>query len=221
VAAVDLNAEAAKETAAAVGGEVQGLGADVTDSQQVSEVVDQVVGAWGRLDTLFNCAGLAVQGAFLDADEADYERCFAVNVKGTVLCSRAAVPHLSAGGAGAIVNVASVAGLVGVRNTAAYTASKGAVVSLTRSMAVDLAPLGIRVNAICPGTVFTPMMEPLLLARGKGDREAGLAETVAKYPLGRLGRPEEIAHVALFLGSDDASFVTGSIIAADGGMTTQ
>ncbi|HEX2291429.1 MAG TPA: SDR family oxidoreductase, partial [Pseudonocardiaceae bacterium] len=99
--------------------------------------------------------------------------------------------------------------------------AKGAVVALTRSMAIDLAPRGIRVNAICPGTVLTPLMEPMLRARGNGDMEVGLARTVVKYPIGRLGTPEEIASAALFLASAGASFLTGSILAADGGMTAQ
>jgi NAD(P)-dependent dehydrogenase (short-subunit alcohol dehydrogenase family) len=155
-----------------------------------------------------------------DAEEADWDRCFAVNAKGTFLCSRAAVPALSARG-GTIINQGSVAGLVAVPNFAAYCAAKGAVVALTRSMAIDLAPRRIRVNAICPGTVFTPLMEPMLRARGGGDLEAGLAKTVAKYPIGHLGSPEEIARVALFLAGDDSSFLTGSIVTADGGMTAQ
>jgi NAD(P)-dependent dehydrogenase (short-subunit alcohol dehydrogenase family) len=156
-----------------------------------------------------------------EATEEDWDRCFAVNVKGTFLCSKAAIPHLRDAGGGAIVNQGSVAGLVAVPNFAAYCAAKGAVVSLTRSMAIDLAPQRIRVNAICPGTVFTPLMEPMLRARGDGDLDAGLAKTLVKYPIGRLGTPEEIARVALFLSSDESSFMTGSIVTADGGMTAQ
>jgi NAD(P)-dependent dehydrogenase (short-subunit alcohol dehydrogenase family) len=131
------------------------------------------------------------------------------------------VPHLTTAGGGSIVNQASVAGLIGVRNLAAYCASKGAVISLTRSMALDLAPAGIRVNAICPGAVLTAMMEELMRERGGGDLEAGLAETLVKYPIGRLGSPADIASLAMFLASDAASFMTGSIIAADGGMSAQ
>ncbi len=114
-----------------------------------------------------------------------------------------------------------MAALVGVTNFAAYGAAKGALVSLTRSMAVDLAPRGVRVNVICPGTVYTPLMEPMLRARGDGDLDGGLAKTLVKYPIGRLGNPEDIANVALFLASDEASFMTGSVITPDGGMTAQ
>jgi NAD(P)-dependent dehydrogenase (short-subunit alcohol dehydrogenase family) len=120
-----------------------------------------------------------------------------------------------------IVNQGSVAALVGVANFAAYCAAKGAVVALTRSMAVDLAGDRIRVNVICPGTVFTPLMEPMLRARGNGDLAAGLAKTLVKYPIGRLGTPEEIARVALFLAGDESSFMTGSVVTSDGGMTAQ
>jgi len=120
-----------------------------------------------------------------------------------------------------IVNQGSVAALVGIPNFAAYCAAKGAVVALTRSMAVDLAADGIRVNVLCPGTVYSPLIEPLLVARGDGDFEVGLAKTLVKYPIGRLGTPAEIAQVAVFLASDDASFMTGAVIAADGGMTSQ
>ena len=149
----------------------------------------------------------------------NWHRCFDVNVKGTFLCSRAALRHLGDGGA--IVNQGSVAALVGIPSFAAYCAAKGAIVALTRSMAVDLAPRRIRVNVICPGTVYTPLMEPMLRARGEGDLDLGLARTLVKYPLGRLGSPEDIANVALFLASDEAAFMTGAVITPDGGMTAQ
>jgi NAD(P)-dependent dehydrogenase (short-subunit alcohol dehydrogenase family) len=224
VVVVDVREEAAEETVvkiAAKGGNALAVTANVADAKEVSAAVERVVEHFGRLDTLYNNAGVNSSGSVADATEEDWDRCFSVNAKGTFLCSRAAVPHLAAGGVGSIVNQGSVAALVGVPQFAAYCAAKGAVVALTRSMAVDLAPLRIRVNAICPGTVFTPLMEPMLKARGDGDLQAGLAKTVTKYPIGRLGTPDEIARVALFLACDDASFLTGSIVAADGGMTTQ
>jgi NAD(P)-dependent dehydrogenase (short-subunit alcohol dehydrogenase family) len=157
----------------------------------------------------------------IDATEEDWDRCFAVNAKGTFLCSRVAARSMVAAGGGSIINQGSVAAVVGIANFASYCAAKGAVVALTRSMSVDLAPRGVRVNVICPGTVYTPLMEPMLRARGRGDLAAGLALTTAKYPIGRLGTPDEIAAVALFLASDDSSFLTGSVITADGGMTSQ
>ena len=225
VAVVDVDGDAAAQTVDAVtaaGGVALAVEADVTSRDDVERACAAAVGAFGGLDVLYNNAGVDATGSVADATEDDWDRCFDVNVKGTFLMSRAAVPHLADGdGGGAIINQASVAALVGVRNFAAYCAAKGAVVSLTRAMAVDLAESGIRVNALCPGTVFTPLMEPLMRARGGGDVDAGVAMTALKYPLGRLGAPEEIATAALFLASDDASFVTGSIFTVDGGMTAQ
>lgn len=224
VGVVDVRAEAADEATAKIvaeGGRAVALVANVADAEQVRTAVERTAAEFSRIDVLYNNAGVNSSGSVADAQEDDWDRCFDVNVKGTFLFSRAVLAHLRAAGGGAIVNQGSVAGLVGIPNFAAYCAAKGAVVSLTRSMAIDLAPHGIRVNAICPGTVFTPLMEPMLRARGAGDLDAGLAKTVVKYPIGRLGNPEEIARVALFLVSSESSFVTGSVVTADGGMTAQ
>jgi NAD(P)-dependent dehydrogenase (short-subunit alcohol dehydrogenase family) len=224
VALVDLAGEAAKEVTrqiAEAGGSALAVSADIADPLQVEDAFDQISSEFGRVDVLYNNAGVNSSGSVIDATEDDWDRCFAVNAKGTFLCSRVAASLMVAAGAGSIINQGSVAALVGVANFASYCAAKGAVVALTRSMSVDLAPRGVRVNVICPGTVYTPLMEPMLLARGQGDLEAGLALTTAKYPIGRLGTPEEIAAVALFLASDDSSFLTGSVITADGGMTSQ
>jgi NAD(P)-dependent dehydrogenase (short-subunit alcohol dehydrogenase family) len=224
VAVVNLRADAAEETAdkiTADGGRAVAVAADVTEAAAIERAVAMAVEVFGRLDVLYNNAGVDSTGSVADADEADWDRCFAVNVKGTFLASRAAVPHLERDGGGSIVNQGSVAALVGVPGFAAYCAAKGAVVALTRSMAVDLAPRGIRVNVICPGTVYTPLMEPLLRRRGDGDLEAGLAKTIAKYPIGRLGTPEEIAEAALWLASPESSFATGTVLTVDGGMTAQ
>jgi NAD(P)-dependent dehydrogenase (short-subunit alcohol dehydrogenase family) len=224
VGVVDLNADAAKNTAAqisAAGGSALAVAADVADRAQVSGCFAQILTEYGRIDVLYNNAGVNSSGSVLDATEDDWDRSFAVNAKGTFLCAQAAAPAMVAAGGGSIINQGSVAALVGIANFASYCAAKGAVVALTRSMSVDLAPRGVRVNVICPGTVYTPLMEPMLTARGGGDMAAGLALTVAKYPIGRLGTPEEIAAVALFLASDDSSFLTGSVLTADGGMTSQ
>jgi NAD(P)-dependent dehydrogenase (short-subunit alcohol dehydrogenase family) len=224
LAVLDVNADAADETAkqiAEAGGKALAVAADVADRAAVGSAFAEIISEYGRVDVLYNNAGVNSKGSVVDATEDDWDRSFAVNAKGTFLCSQAAAASMVAAGAGSIINQGSVAALVGIANFASYCAAKGAVVALTRSMSVDLAPRGVRVNAICPGTVYTPLMEPMLTARGGGDLAAGLALTVAKYPIGRLGTPAEIAAVALFLASDDASFLTGSVIAADGGMTSQ
>jgi NAD(P)-dependent dehydrogenase (short-subunit alcohol dehydrogenase family) len=224
VAVLDLQDGAAKETAEQVrgsGGTALAVTADVAARTDVGRAFGQIINEYGRVDVLYNNAGVNSAGSVLDATEDDWDRALAVNAKGTFLCSQAAAAAMTAAGHGSIINQGSVAALAGIANFASYCAAKGAVVALTRSMAVDLARHGVRVNAICPGTVYTPLMEPMLTARGGGDLAAGLALTVAKYPIGRLGTPEEIAAVALFLASAESSFLTGSVITADGGMTAQ
>lgn len=224
VAVVDLDDGACKDTVSAIeraGGSAVAVVGDVSIVDDMERAVAATVDAFGGIDVLYNNAGVGSTGSVAEAEEADWDRCFAVNVKGTFLASRAAAPHLAEGGGGAIVNQASVAALVAVPRFAAYCAAKGAVVSLTRSMAIDLAPQGTRVNAICPGTVYTPLMEPLLRERGGGDLEAGLAATLTKYPIGRLGAPDDIARMALFLASAESSFATGGVFTVDGGMTAQ
>jgi NAD(P)-dependent dehydrogenase (short-subunit alcohol dehydrogenase family) len=224
VGVIDVNAGAAARTVQQIidaGGTAVALPADIVNRAQVAGAFEHLIGEFGQLDVLYNNAGTNSSGSVIDSTEEDWDRCMAINVKGTYLCSQAAAPLMLRGGTGSIINQGSVAALVGIANFAAYCASKGAVVALTRSMSVDLAPLGVRVNAICPGTVYTPLMEPMLTARGGGDLSKGLAMTVAKYPIGRLGTPAEIAAVALFLASDESSFLTGSVITADGGMSSQ
>jgi NAD(P)-dependent dehydrogenase (short-subunit alcohol dehydrogenase family) len=224
VGVADVRGDAAKDVAKeidAAGGEAIAVQTDVSSASDAARMVKTVTGRFGGLHVLYNNAGVDSTGDVVAVTEADWDRCFAVNVKGTYLCSQAAVSAIAASGGGAIVNQASVAALAGVRNMAAYCAAKGAIVALTRSMAVDLADRGIRVNAICPGTIHTPLMEPMLRARGGGDLARGLEMTIEKYPIGRLGRVEDVAHVALFLASDDAAFVTGAAYPVDGGMTAQ
>ncbi|MDQ3576127.1 MAG: SDR family oxidoreductase [Actinomycetota bacterium] len=224
VGVLDRVGESAKETVdqiLAADRPAVAVTADIVDAEQVQAALDQVTAEFGALKVLYNNAGVNSSGSVLTSTEDDWDRCMAVNVKGTYLCSAAAARMMTGNGGGSIVNQGSVAALVGVPNFAAYCASKGAVVALTRSMAVDLAPEGIRVNVICPGTVYTELMRPMLAARGGGDEEKGLAMTVAKYPLGRLGTPEDIARVALFLASDESAFMTGSVVTPDGGMTAQ
>lgn len=224
VAMVDYDRDGADAVASgivAAGGRAAAYEANVAVASEVERAVHAAVAEFGRLDVVCNNAGTISTGSVLDAGEDDWDRCFAVNAKGTFLVSRAAIPALRAAGGGAIVNVASIAALVGMPTVAAYCASKGAVVALTRSMAVDLAQYGIRVNAVCPGTVLTPMAEQMMVVRGGGDRAAGIAQASAKYPIGRLGTPAEIADVVCFLAGPGASFVTGAVLAADGGLTAQ
>lgn len=165
-----------------------------------------------RLDGLVNSAGIAVRHPAGDQDAAGWDEVMRVNVRGSFLCAREAVARMKAGG-GSIVHMASVVGVMGVRNRAAYSTSKGAIVALTRNMALDYARFGIRVNCLCPGFTRTA------LTRGIFADPERLAKLTALHPLGRLGEPEDIAKATLFLLSDDAAWITGQAIAVDGGFT--
>ncbi|HEY8202007.1 MAG TPA: glucose 1-dehydrogenase [Actinomycetota bacterium] len=224
VALVDVRADAVRGVAEEIldaGGKAVPIVADISVAADAARVAETTVQELGGLHVLYNNAGVNSSGDVVDGTEEDWDRCLAVNAKGTFLCSKFAIPEMEAAGGGVIINQGSVAALVGIRRFAAYCAAKGAVVSLTRAMALDLAPRGIRVNCICPGTVMTPLMETLVRERGEGDLERGMELTVQKYPLGRLGTPEDVARVALFLASDDAAFATGAVFTVDGGMTAQ
>jgi NAD(P)-dependent dehydrogenase (short-subunit alcohol dehydrogenase family) len=224
VALVDVRADAVRGVAEEIldaGGKAVPIAADISVAADAARVAETTVQELGGLHVLYNNAGVNSSGDVVDGTEEDWDRCLAVNAKGTFLCSKFAIPEMEAAGGGVIINQGSVAALVGIRRFAAYCAAKGAVVSLTRAMALDLAPRGIRVNCICPGTVMTPLMETLVRERGEGDLERGMELTVQKYPLGRLGTPEDVARVALFLASDDAAFATGAVFTVDGGMTAQ
>jgi NAD(P)-dependent dehydrogenase (short-subunit alcohol dehydrogenase family) len=224
VAVADLRGDTAQGVADEIleaGGKAVAIQVDVSRTDDAARMVATTVGELGGLHVLYNNAGADSSGDVVDGTEENWDRCLDVNAKGTFLCSKFAVPEIEAAGGGSIINQGSVAALVGIRNLSAYCAAKGAVVALSRAMAVDLAPRGIRVNCICPGTALTPLMEQTIRARGEGDLEKGLALTVLKYPLGRLGTPEDIARVALFLAGDDSAWVTGSVYTVDGGMTAQ
>lgn len=180
---------------------------DVRDEAQVARVVRD-------LDVLVNVAGVGSTTTAPETSLDVWEDVFAVNARGTFLCCKHAIPAMIARGGGSIVNVASVAAIVGLRNRAAYCASKGAVVALTRALAVDHVDDGIRVNAVCPGTVDTPWVRRLVADVGES-----LDELTARQPLGRLGTPEEVAEAVAYLASDAASFCTGSVLVIDGGLT--
>ncbi len=195
--------------------------ADVAKAADVQRVVSEIRGDRGRIDALVNCAGIWAPGTVVATPVETWERIFAVNVRGIYLISGAVISVMEASGSGAIVNIASNYGLVGGRNAAAYCASKGAVVSLTRAMALDHAATGIRVNCICPGTVETPLIqEP---TRGLSEAELNTIEAsrLARHPIGRIGVPEDVAPGVVYLISDEARFVTGAILAIDGGYTAQ
>lgn len=196
------------------GADLVAVRCDVSDEEDVAAMVAAATDRWGRLDIAFNNAGAAAP--LERSSRADWDRTIAVNLTGTWLCMRAEIAAMRAAGGGAIVNCSSIAGLVGFPAAGAYVASKHGIVGLTRSAALDLADAGIRVNAICPGVVDTPMV-----TRATGGDAARRDALVAGEPIGRMGAPEEIAHAALWLCSAAASFVTGAAIAVDGGWTAR
>jgi 2-keto-3-deoxy-L-fuconate dehydrogenase len=205
VVLADLALEPVEKLAADLG--AQAVELDVRDE-------DQVAPAMAGLDVLVNVAGIGSTTTAPDTTLDVWEDVFAVNARGTFLCCKHAIPDMTARGGGAIVNVASVAALVGLKRRAAYCASKGAVVSLTRALAVDHVSDGIRVNAVCPGTVDSPWVRRLVEDAGES-----LDELRARQPLGRLGTPEEVATAVAYLASDDAAFVTGTAFVIDGGLS--
>jgi 2-keto-3-deoxy-L-fuconate dehydrogenase len=186
---------------------------DVTDAAAIQALAASV----GRVDVLFNCAGYVHAGTILDTDDASWRRSFAINVDSMFHLCRALLPGMIERGAGSIINMSSVASSIkGVPNRFAYGATKAAVIGLTRAIAADFVAKGIRCNAICPGTVKTPSLAERVRALG-GDEEAAWAGFTSRQPMGRLGKPEEIAALALYLASDESSFTTGTIHVVDGG----
>ncbi|MBP9929773.1 MAG: SDR family NAD(P)-dependent oxidoreductase [Burkholderiaceae bacterium] len=220
VGLLDLDGTAAIAAAKQIqdeGGKAFGIGADVTDAASMDQAVAAASAALGGIDGLFNNAGIAGFGSVHESTPESWQRVWAVNVTGTFLASRAVLPQMIAQGHGSIVNVGSVAGMVGIPGMAAYCAAKGAIVNLTRQMGAEYAKHGIRVNSVSPGTIAETAMGKSLL--GSDTSEAAMAKRLAKYPLGRFGKPEEIAEAVVFLLSDAASFCVGANLAVDGGMT--
>jgi len=207
------SAAAAADEIRAEGGVALSVVTDVSDAEQVAHMVRSAWDAYGRIDILFNNAGVLASGSVLDTDVATWQRVMNINLTGVFLCSKAVLPHMIDAGGGSIINMSSSTGAHDANaNAAAYVASKGGVTLLTRCMAIDHAKAHVRVNAIAPGPTDTPMLRRALTPDA-------LAAFAATFPMGRLGQPEELAQVALFLASDDASFVTGAVFCADGGQT--
>ncbi len=210
---VDLDGAKAQALAAELPG-ATAHACDITDEIQVKALFASL----DRLEILVNNAGIGLVGSIEETEADDFRRLFRVNVEGMYLVTRHALPLLLAGTHATIVNIGSVAGLVGVKRRFAYCATKGAVVAMTRQLAVDY-PKQLRVNCICPGTVDSPFVEGFLEKYHRGEKDKVRAELHARQPVGRMGRPEEIASLALYLSSEEASLVRGSVITIDGGWT--
>lgn len=211
--------EAVAQECRDVGAEALWLTARVELESDVKEAVDQIKGRWGRLDVLVNNAGIYAKGDPVTTTLHDWERIMAVNVTGAFLCAKYALPLMIAQGSGCIVNVASEAALVGIPDQVAYNVSKGALIAMTRSQAVDLAARGVRANCVCPGTTRTPLVETALAH--SPDPQATLRTLEGSRPQNRLGRPEEIAAAIMLLASDEVAYATGAVLSVDGGYTAQ
>lgn len=207
--------QAAVDKIASGGGKTVFQSADVTRAADCLHIVERAIREFGKIDILFNNAGIMCRATVLNLKEEDWDRVMAVNVKSIYLLSREVIPYMQKVGAGSIINTASGWGLSGGPKAAVYCASKGAVVLLTKAMAVDHGPANIRVNCICPGDTDTAMLRGE--AKQVGADEANFMADAAKRPLGRVGLPEEIARAALYLASDASSFVTGAALVVDGG----
>jgi NAD(P)-dependent dehydrogenase (short-subunit alcohol dehydrogenase family) len=190
-------------------------GVDVRDESAISEAVKSIAASLGSIDVLVNAAGVSSQGAAADVTVEEWDRVIDINLKGCFLAAKHVLPILVEKGAGSIIHIASVEGLQGAMGSLAYNASKGGVVIMTKNMAIDYGSAGIRVNCVCPGVIETPMSEVL----NTPGLEAVRDQLRKKHLLDRFGKPEEIAAAALFLASDDASFVTGTSLVVDGGWT--
>ena len=219
VVACDLNNEALKETVSLVqtdGGSIMGVACDITSGDSVRGVVEAGVKAFDRLNVLYNNAGIFPDDdtSVIETEDAALQRVLEVNLKGVWLSCKYGIPELIKAGGGSVINIASFTALMGCTVPQdAYTASKGAVISLTRSLAVQYGPHGVRANAICPGPILTPMMETLFAS------EAEKMKRLNRIPLGRFGRAEDVVYAGIYLASDESSWTTGTAFVIDGGIT--
>lgn len=218
VVVADSNAEAGREAAQGIrksGDEACVVQVDVSDPAQVQRMIDDTLKTYGGIDILFNGAAILAFGTAIETDEKTWNRVMAVNLNGTFWCCKSVLPHMIKRGGGSIINVSSSTGAHDAKgNTVAYVTSKGGVALMTKAMAIDHARANIRVNALCPGPTDTPMLRSVLSPEQ-------MDAFAATFPIGRMGRPEELAYAALFLASDEASFVTGALMAVDGGQTAE
>lgn len=224
VVVLDLDEGAAKETAADIvraGGMAHGAPCDVSNAAAVKTAVDTIVGHAGRLDILINNAGVAHVGNIERTSEDEFDRLYRVNVKGVFLCTQAVIPVMVRQGGGVILNMASIVAFIGVADRFAYSMTKGAVLTMTKSVAIDYVTQHIRCNCICPARIRTPFVDGFVRKNYPGREEQVLQELAAYQPMGRMGTPEEVAFLALYLCSDEASFVTGQAYPIDGGVLNQ
>ncbi|MEM7019110.1 MAG: SDR family oxidoreductase [Pseudomonadota bacterium] len=218
VVVVDIRERKAEQVASEIeekGGSALHLQVDVSNADSVRGMVEATIARFGRLDILFNNAGTLRPGTAVELSVEDWDLVMGVNVRSVYLGAKYAVPHMEAQGSGSIINTASISGLHGDGNAVVYAASKAAVINLTRALSTDHAPHGVRVNAICPGTIETPPVQRMM-----SDPDV-LTRNEHAHALGRLGQPAEIANAALWLASDQSSFVTGEAIVVDGGLRAQ
>ena len=211
---VDDEGEQVAREIVEAGGTARYVHLDVSKRADWEAAVALAESAWGGLHVLVNNAGIANRSGITDTDDELWNRVIAINQTGTFLGMRTAVPALRRAGGGSIVNISSVLATMGSGNSVAYTASKGAITAMTRTVSVELATENIRVNCVHPGAIETPMVQELL-----GDDQEGRREMIARHPIGRVGEPEEVASGVLFLASDESSFVTGATLVIDGGNT--
>jgi len=221
---LEVDVEAARETAAAIaaaGGRADVEPCNVTDASAVTRAFGAVVERHARIDILVNNAGIAHIGTIEQTTEAEFDRLYTVNVKGVFLCSQAAIPVMVRQGGGVILNMASIVSLIGVAERFAYSMSKGAVLTMTKSIAVDYVKKGVRCNCICPARIRTPFVDGFVARNYPGREEEIIRELSDYQPLGRMGTPDEVASLALYLCSDEAAFVTGQAYPLDGGVLNQ
>lgn len=204
------------------GGDALFIKTDVSETEQVKHLVEKTIAIYGKIDVLFNNAGINPESARIplaDCSVEDWDNLMAINVKGTFLTCKYAIPQMIKNGGGVIINTSSQLAFIAIKGRGIYAASKGAVSMLTKALAIDYGDNHIRVNCICPGLVETEMATPIIQEARRDEKV--WQRLIEKYPLGRLGTPEDIANVALFLASDESSWMTGSCILVDGGYTAQ